>query len=58
MFGSGKLMRELVKLRQLWIESNDRSKRIESKLHVLASAQGVDLSRDAGGGVKRGTERP
>ena len=44
MFGTKHLLNELQRLTNCWMEVSDRTKRIESKLHTLASAQGVDLS--------------
>ena len=44
MFWYKLLLHELQRLSNCWLEVSDRTKRIESKLHHLASAQGVDLS--------------
>ena len=45
MFGYKFLLHELQRLSNCWLEVSDRTKRIESKLHHLASSQGVDLSQ-------------
>ena len=58
MFGYKLLLHELQRLSNCWLEVSDRTKRIESKLHHLASAQGVDLSgRDVTWHPKKGEER-